>query len=36
MIRGLGMVIESDDELIGLTDRVYDGLYAWWVQRMTQ
>ena len=35
VIRGLGMVIENDDELIALTDQVYDGLYAW-VQRMTR
>jgi hypothetical protein len=35
VIRGLGMVIENDHELLGLTERVYDGLYAW-VQRMTQ
>lgn len=35
VIRGLGMVIENDHELIALTDRVYDGLYAW-VQRMTR
>jgi hypothetical protein len=34
VIRGLGMVIEDDHELFALTDRVYDGLYAW-VQRMT-
>ena len=35
VIRGLGMVIENDQELLALTDRVYDGLYAW-VQRMTR
>lgn len=35
VIRGLGMVIENDQELLGLTDRIYDGLYAW-VQRMTR
>lgn len=35
VIRGLGMVIEDDNELLALTDRVYDGLYAW-VQRMTR
>jgi hypothetical protein len=29
IIRGLGLVIRDDDELLGLTDRVYDGLYAW-------
>jgi hypothetical protein len=32
MVRGLGLVIEDDHELIALTDRLYDGLYAW-VQR---
>ena len=35
VIRGLSMVIENDQELLALTDRVYDGLYAW-VQRMTR
>jgi hypothetical protein len=35
VIRGLGMVIENDQELLALTDRIYDGLYAW-VQRMTR
>jgi hypothetical protein len=35
VIRGLGMVIEDDHELLVLTDQVYDGLYAW-VQRMTR
>ena len=35
VIRGLGMVIQNDRELVALTDRIYDGLYAW-VQRMTQ
>jgi len=35
VIRGLGMVIENDQELLALADRVYDGLYAW-VQRMTR
>ncbi|HEU5171311.1 MAG TPA: chromate resistance protein ChrB domain-containing protein [Gemmatimonadales bacterium] len=34
VIRGLGLVIEDDQELLRLTDRVYDGLYAW-VQRPT-
>jgi hypothetical protein len=29
VIRGLGLVIEEDLELFRLTDRVYDGLYAW-------
>ena len=29
IIRGLGMVIEDDLELFGLTDRIYDGLYQW-------
>jgi len=35
VIRGLGMVIEDDQELLVLTDQVYDGLYAW-VQRLTR
>ena len=29
IIRGLGLVIPDDAELLALTDRVYDGLYAW-------
>jgi hypothetical protein len=29
VIRGLGLVIEDDLELFRITDRVYDGLYAW-------
>jgi hypothetical protein len=29
VIRGLGLVIEEDMELFRVTDRVYDGLYAW-------
>ena len=29
VIRGLGLVIEDDLELLQVTDRVYDGLYAW-------
>ena len=32
IVRGLGFVIADDHELLGLTDRLYDGLYAW-VQR---
>jgi hypothetical protein len=28
-IRGLGLVIEDDLKLFEVTDRVYDGLYAW-------
>jgi hypothetical protein len=35
IIRGLGLVTPDDHELLRLTDRVYDGLYAW-VQRPTQ
>jgi hypothetical protein len=34
VVRGLGLVIEDDHELFRLTDRVYDGLYAW-VRRQT-
>jgi hypothetical protein len=29
VVRGLGMVIADDLELLKLTDRIYDGLYAW-------
>jgi hypothetical protein len=29
VIRGLGDVIEDDHELLGYTDRLYDGLFAW-------
>jgi hypothetical protein len=29
VIRGLGMVIEDDLALFRVTDRLYDGLYAW-------
>ncbi|MBA3444702.1 MAG: chromate resistance protein [Actinomycetota bacterium] len=29
IIRGLGLVIRDDNELLELTDRIYDGLYAW-------
>jgi len=29
VIRGLGLVIEEDQSLLALTDRIYDGLYAW-------
>ena len=29
IIRGLGLVIRDDTELLELTDRIYDGLYAW-------
>ena len=29
IVRGLGMVTENDHELLGYTDRLYDGLYAW-------
>jgi hypothetical protein len=32
IVRGLGLVIQDDHELLNLTDRLYDGLYAW-VQR---
>jgi hypothetical protein len=35
IIRGLGLVTPDDHELLRLTDRIYDGLYAW-VQRPTQ
>jgi hypothetical protein len=29
VIRGLGLVIEDDRALFVVTDRIYDGLYAW-------
>ncbi len=29
IVRGLGLVIQDDQELLALTDRLYDGLYAW-------
>jgi hypothetical protein len=29
LVRGLGLVIEDDLALLALTDRLYDGLYAW-------
>jgi hypothetical protein len=29
IVRGLGLVIQDDHELLALTDRLYDGLYAW-------
>ncbi len=29
VIRGLGLSIEDDQDLLKLTDRIYDGLYAW-------
>ncbi len=29
VIRGLGLVIDDDVQLFAITDRVYDGLYAW-------
>lgn len=29
IIRGLGMVIQSDADLLAYTDRLYDGLHAW-------
>ena len=35
IIRGLGLVIRDDQELLRFADRVYDGLYAW-LQRTTR
>ncbi|HEU5218174.1 MAG TPA: chromate resistance protein ChrB domain-containing protein [Gemmatimonadales bacterium] len=29
IIRGVGMLIEDDRELFAVTDRVFEGLYAW-------
>jgi hypothetical protein len=35
IVRGLGLVIDDDLALLALTDRLYDGLYAW-VRRTLQ
>ena len=35
IVRGLGLVLDDDHELLALGYRVYDGLYAW-VQRSQQ
>jgi hypothetical protein len=35
IVRGLGLVIDDDVALLALTDRLYDGLYAW-VRRTLQ
>jgi hypothetical protein len=35
IIRGLGLVIRDDHELLRFTERLYDGLYAW-ARRTTQ
>jgi hypothetical protein len=35
VIRGLGLVIRDDHELLCYSERIYDGLYEW-VQRMTR
>ena len=35
IIRGLGLVIQDDHELLRYTETIYDGLYAW-VQRTTR
>lgn len=35
IVRGLGLVMPDDDELLRFTGHVYDGLYAW-VQRTLQ
>jgi hypothetical protein len=29
IVRGLGLVVQDDHELLDFTHRVYDGLYAW-------
>jgi hypothetical protein len=29
IIRGLGLTMEDDHQLLGLTDQIYDGLLAW-------
>lgn len=35
VIRGLGLVIEDDLQLFTITDRVYEGLYAWFGRTVT-
>jgi hypothetical protein len=35
VIRGLGLVIPDDHELLRYTERIYDGLYEW-AQRLTR
>jgi hypothetical protein len=35
VIRGLGLVIEDDLQLFQVTDRVYDGLHAWFRRTVT-
>ncbi|PYP42143.1 MAG: chromate resistance protein [Gemmatimonadetes bacterium] len=35
VIRGLGLVIEDDLQLFAITDRVYEGLYAWFGRTLT-
>ncbi|MEO8452428.1 MAG: chromate resistance protein ChrB domain-containing protein [Gemmatimonadota bacterium] len=32
VIRGLGLVIQDDEELFRVTDRIYDGLYTWFAR----
>ena len=34
VVRGLGLVVADDHELLAFSERVYDGLYAW-ARRMT-
>lgn len=34
-IRGLGLIIEDDLELFRVTDRIYDGLYAWFQRTLS-
>ena len=35
VVRGLGLVIEDDLLLFGVTDRVFEGLYAWFGRTVT-
>jgi len=35
VIRGLGLVIEDDRRLFSVTDRIYEGLYAWFRRTAT-
>ena len=34
VVRGLGLVITDDRELLAYTERLYDGLYAWVRERL--
>jgi hypothetical protein len=34
VVRGLGLVITDDPQLLAYTERLYDGLYAWIRERL--